>query len=776
MTTEADLEAAISNAIRDSFPFASMRVSHQKTFSVRVGRTTHTVGSTSNWAKGRADVLLELDDRSLAILELKKPGHPITEDDAKQGLSYARLLDPSAPFVVVSNGDYTKLYTTLPFEEIDPIEDETGLSTRFANAALIASNDRQKAVSSLLGTDSAVWLQLARDITSEFVEENSGELSDPEYPFARAFLVPRRASDDLTRLLDAGERLLLLEGGPLSGKTSVLRDLATRVRDSTNVAVLILDASATDPLQLIADLLSDRLNWDISPDQARRWLLEIARRKDGLLVLAIDNLDFKQAVSFSTLERLTGGGKGKGLAIVATCADSVRPMIERSSSARQISIIGKRSTFVSLEPLDGEELAHAEHITHELNISWVPGYQYCQEYRLPWVLRHMIALVDSARPSEEVRPAIPPLLGTAFVRFAEERSNSDLAGRLKLRKLAKLIMSETAARAQKRTDTVLLALTDFLIAGETLEEKFEADDIDVLIRSGMLKIVAPSTEQRPHYVVRLPEYLLPELAILLQEELAQRSDDPWEETAAWLVSYASSLPFGDVIGASAIERTILSHEAFNGNIILSLANRRPQRRPVPEGFTMGMAGPDGEIVEISTLPNGKMRVTSHGTSTVADLGDEGFGDAISDHFPWLMLSHIARIPAEIVTDDGAQRIDAALLAHLGSYDGILVRPSSVGLKNGFPIHEMPDGGSVVCRNAGVVEAITWNIAEFLVRGGEAAEAWIDDICKDPNQYLIARSIIALGLVASFSGSFSDRAGELLSDRVLPISQSHGWPC
>ena len=55
---------------------------------------------------------------NLFICELKAPGVELTLEDADQGISYARLLDQIAPFVIVSNTRETKLYDTITKKEI----------------------------------------------------------------------------------------------------------------------------------------------------------------------------------------------------------------------------------------------------------------------------------------------------------------------------------------------------------------------------------------------------------------------------------------------------------------------------------------------------------------------------------------------------------------------------------------------------------------------------------------------------------------------------------
>lgn len=112
--TEYDLETAISAAIEAAFPrLGAAGIKHQIEFSIRLGHATITAKGRESWIRrGRADILLTIDSKPLAILELKKRGVALTTDDGEQGISYARLLPIMAPFVVVTNGNETRIIET----------------------------------------------------------------------------------------------------------------------------------------------------------------------------------------------------------------------------------------------------------------------------------------------------------------------------------------------------------------------------------------------------------------------------------------------------------------------------------------------------------------------------------------------------------------------------------------------------------------------------------------------------------------------------------------
>lgn len=112
--TESDLESAIDGAIKRIFHWLPQgSVHHQTKFSFKVGRGTVNIdGMRSYTTEGRADIILSHMGKPLSVLELKRNGVQLTDDDAGQGLSYARMLVPSPPLVIVTNGDDTRLFET----------------------------------------------------------------------------------------------------------------------------------------------------------------------------------------------------------------------------------------------------------------------------------------------------------------------------------------------------------------------------------------------------------------------------------------------------------------------------------------------------------------------------------------------------------------------------------------------------------------------------------------------------------------------------------------
>ena len=193
-TTEATFEAHLSALLATVFPVSGIQVTHQLQFSLRLGHHDVAAEGRKGWEKkGRLDALLTAKTgQHVAVLELKRADLELTDEDRDQGLSYARLLTPMPPLVIVSNGTTTHFYTTL---DGVPWAKEAVTKEVFAKlvsaAATIAAHDRDEAIRILLGANPDVWAAFLRAHTAETLGSRTGALDDLNSPFVSDFSIGR---------------------------------------------------------------------------------------------------------------------------------------------------------------------------------------------------------------------------------------------------------------------------------------------------------------------------------------------------------------------------------------------------------------------------------------------------------------------------------------------------------------------------------------------------------------------------------------------------------
>jgi hypothetical protein len=421
--TEGDLEAEIHGALKLAFPWLPPgSIQHQTTFSFSFVRPLST--STARSGTKQRPVPTSCS-ATIASLSLKRAGVPLDSDDDAQGLSYARVLHPQPPLVVVTNGSDVRILETHSGQEWQPADNSSeGLSKLIKSAAAVASSDLKAAVSTLMGSDPQIWAQAVRRTTNQTIAELSADWSESLRPFVPAFLIPRAATRSVLDHLRTGRRFVLVEGSPLIGKSNVLRELVQETNKTANFVTLFIEADAgSGVIQGIADTLSTTLNWPVNKDEVRNWLVRLSHSGGPALILAIDGIAPKRDVFYQEIEDLSSPSFGPAVRLVVAVDDTVAQSLVVNSTGRKASPIGRRSVRVPVGPLDDEEFPDALKVLWDHRAGIMKGGDKAAEFRLPWVLRAIMGEIVT-RPQyadESLAASIPPLLGLELIGHAREQ-------------------------------------------------------------------------------------------------------------------------------------------------------------------------------------------------------------------------------------------------------------------------------------------------------------------------------------------------------------------
>ena len=482
--TEADFEADLQAALRRAFPWLPPgSIKHQTKFSFTWGRATIEVdGREQTKTTARADVLLYSGQQPLAVLELKRPGHPIEEADIAQGLSYARMLHPRPPLVAVTNGKDLSLLETHTGNEWKPSNPgHEEFSNILQKAAHVATEDLKRAVETLMGSSPAIWVQAFRQTSALTIDEMSGEWSEQLSPFVPGFLIPRKATAATVALLKEGVRLILVEGPPLAGKSNVLRELTAQTADSEDIAVLFVEAeSGAGVYRTIAGALSNALSWPVTDEEARAWLMRLSKTAGPALVVAVDGLSMERDVIRSDIDDLTSHLFGGNVRVAVTLDDSLAEKIVMNSTGRKLSAIGRRASRVRVGPLDDDEFQAAADLLWSQRLGIMKGGDKSPELRICWVLRavasHFVSQPNYA--NENLAAAVPPLLGPELIQHARDRFQDDELRRL-LRQTAEAVLRDAQDRSRP-IGLILVSMATFLVRRKTLQKFLEHAEIEKL--------------------------------------------------------------------------------------------------------------------------------------------------------------------------------------------------------------------------------------------------------------------------------------------------------
>lgn len=767
--SEADLESRLHAVMTNVFPWLPANaIRHQTRFTVRLGHSVIEIdGRTRERVDGRADIIVFADDKALVVVELKRPGAALSDDDVAQGLSYARLMRPIAPLVVVSNGTDTRIYMTHSGDVWSPSEHtERELQNRIRNAALAATSDVREAVRTLMGAESLRWVQALKAVSASVIETRTGDWNDLSSPFVRGFLLRRKASALVVEALEQGQRAIVLHGPPLSGKSNVLRQLCEDTRDRSDVAVLMLEPDAVSLFETISNHLSSELSWTVSSSEARDWLRSVSYTTGATLWLALDGVDPTMLHVLADLNELSSSRYGLGLRLIVTADDSALDGIIKKHTGREKSPFGKIVKEISLPPLDEIEFKHAQETLLDHRIEVTRGGESVQSLHEPWILRALVPADLSSMPTDNSSRVvrIPPLVDIDALHRAVKAFPLDDDADALLREAAGAILDSYLESGESAA--LLQRITTLAVERRRLEETLGTSGIGELRRRGLIK-PGIDWDERATWFVRVPALMAMHIATVLSARMADLKDS--EHAADKLITVASRMPLGDLIAAEAI--VCLIHRT-SGAHMLDLVSSLLQRSPTASSLTPGskIAFPlSGKPVVAVVTDAGKLSVSSECGTIEIDLTEDGLIDPMTDVGGWLILSHLAGVPIAVCVtgEDEPARLDEPLLLELAQARVVLSRPDGAYDLKEILVHDIPGHGSFVCHRSGIVEPITWALVNYFLDRGPDAASWIDEAIAKESLALLTRVHIALTHVAEIADTRGEWARDALSTQINP---------
>ena len=400
---EATLEARVSAEIQKHFTsIAALRITHQKYLTLRLGHNTDVQLDALKQEKinGRLDILLSFDEKPLAVLELKAPGEPLTEDDQKQGISYAKLLVPQAPLVILSNGEVSQFFQTHDAKEWNPSnKDDEAVKALFSHALSCAADERNEAIRLLLGKQPYLSIALFRKYTKAALIQLTGAIDDYTRPLTHDFIVERSIVSKIREFLINREPLVILTGPPLSGKTNVVAQMC-RSDDDALICVYIDAMNASYGIfQHIATQFTREMYVPVVPGEVRQWLFNGVKSVPGHFAIIIDGWrtniigtlkeDIDELVNFLH--------PGQSISVLLSMDDTAFAEAKSVPGRPTASAIGRNAKIIQLDPLNDQEFkSTCKLIFEKYRAVFHHGAQINQDYRIPRILRLLCTVVSQS--------------------------------------------------------------------------------------------------------------------------------------------------------------------------------------------------------------------------------------------------------------------------------------------------------------------------------------------------------------------------------------------
>ena len=711
---EAELQARFESRIRAALPFLPAQIKLEHNLHLRLGHHKIVIDGASSvkeGVSGRYDILVLFDGKPLLIAELKAPGIIVTDDDVRQGLSYARLHEPMVPLVLVTNGGTVTLRRSYDGAELEPSDVAAEkLASALGAAATLAASTTEDAIRTLLGESNQAWTQMLGIWSKQAVASLTGPAREFKHPIASEFVIPRTAVGEVEKKLSAGSRVIVIHGPPLSGVTNVLAQFACRKNDEP---VLFLDSkSHSDVLQTIANRLSRELSCGISKDNVRTWL----NTGQGLvgLTLVIDGVPrdgIDELVEYATAGLLR--------LIIGMDSGTHKRMSTIAGRAEQ-SLLGCAADEIELSSLSDKEFKDALNgFNKNLGALFFNGAQHIPDLRWPRTLRVFAAALPppSSLTRHDRLKMLPPIPGPKMLQAYDRAFVPDPMIKFDLKALAAAFLKEAESHTENPPWVVATwgkpSLDPNLCMGVLGEKRIER-----LCEQGFLSWINVA-DLGPRLLVRIEELLLHYIAEKWAESLSVNKN--LESISAEIkrqIRLSTMIPSAELALSAAIYRASQKNSKILTVAINCLILDEPNVSTMKEGAIYDLL-----------LIGGKVKLCFD-----EEIGEEMVGNLE----PWIVLSHLVSWPMQV--DGYKKTANFSVFCKLGSAPHFLYRPKPSDLANvpSFHFHEIQGVGSFPCLyHTGIVEPLQQSmlihvtsfpgelaaLAEYALEQNESHLAW-----------------------------------------------------
>lgn len=713
---EASLESSLRSALDRLFtgPLRP-KIEHQSVLSLRFGHHQVTVdGENRSEARGRLDVLLKADSLPVAVLELKRPGASLTDEDETQAWSYARLIDPMPPFYVVTNGETTRIFRTYDRKRMETETiDNAVFEAQLQAAAGAAAADEVFAIRFLLGRSPEVFRKLFQGVTEAELAHSTGGVGDYSQPLAETFRLPRIATAAVRELLTARQPVVFVVGPALSGKTNVLAELCDLSyhgpKEVQGLVPLYLNCSHRPQgiFQSLATGLTKQTKVPATAEDVRLWLTTgLVTADDCRPVLILDGWPSRSAERWEAeLSEL--------LDLVSEATFSLVVVLDEGQAERMLndpergyrSRLGTMAKGVKVKPiLSDAELCSACHALHVQNgLDHERGIARSIFHRLPFTWRFLASFPPQTG-------TVPSVLGVEFIHTATGKLKLSAEHREYLRKYARAVVEEDHDGPLRE----LLTSSPGWVTWETAEGIVGVRGLDRLQEARLIR-----ARTGPHGRALFSMQVPPVLAAVGSDFIVERLNKEVgsisvRDAARLIVRECQRFPYGPVVGAAVVCAC-----GMDKALIEELLSRPPVISPIAKNAKLAipLEGEDGfEVPE----------VVLH--KAIADGGHTA-----ADPFPYLILSYVApwldygpdaegSLWEQVVEGVGSAGIPLMPVEPLRRDWGLWVPPHL-----GF---DLSGGRSMVAMESGIIEPITAAIRDAAIKSPDVFGKFVERLLKN----------------------------------------------
>lgn len=743
---EATLEARLDRVLTTVFPtFREVKVGHQKSFSIKFGHHDIKVDlkePSTYPSRAILDILLTIGGKNIILLELKKEGLALTDDDVSQGISYARLVHPMPPLTLISNGTDNQFYNTYTKEKIDATTVDLDFIQRLTdNSFLLATKDFKEAVNLLLNREPELFSKIINQITETKFQRLFGDIDDFKKPICNDFIIERQNIDKIMSLFSAGASLVGIIGSAFTGKTNLLYQFFSKVKSEKNF-LLYLDCNDHNYsiFQQLANHFTQNAKISITKNKIREWLINsLTDLPEGKFYLLLDNFnsDIPETINSEIIE-LIDIFKGINHHTLYTLDEFNYKRVAYVENRQYKTIIGEQSKLIRLDELNDDEYNAANNFLFDkYRIVIEHGGHYTPEYREPRILRHLVSLYRGEKEIDKEKfvkiDAVPNLnlLNAISANKTYTRQIHDL-----YQKITFCFFAEKEMR-KKDADLNIMASGSGAITTNTFK-KFFPDDFGTLIKSSVVvfrEIRNGMTIIYPKFQELIAKHSIPIISKLIVQESGQVKST--EELCKLMIDTVTPIPYCDIAATGVLLDIAKRNEVdLFSELVQELLKIPPRFEKVGGGTKVLMYSEGVGHVQINFED---------------DMDEGGF---VADFLPYAILSQLAAYPLSLVDNEeySVYAFHLYLMYEVGSSKEFLRRADVRSLQNMKPFesYDWKGVGHLISGHEGIIEPIVQSIQKCFLSIPEEVERLYEKGFEENNINLLYRIYLALRTMMGYT--------------------------
>jgi hypothetical protein len=300
--------------------FAPSELHFEEVVELRIGRRRQRLARAS----GRLDIRVARGGANLFLVEAKAEGLELTDDDRDQAISYARLLEPMAPVVLLTNGSQHRLIASVSRRDLTDDETRVGSSAFSLTLPADLKAAQDEALEFFLGYSRENLLTFCRQQAAESMATLKGSDRDRKKKYIPDVFVQRKGlTGQVADFLAGPKSLFPLVGDAGTGKTCCLCGLAENLLDRGHP--LLFYRGFHLPGEILG-AIADDFNWSFPEEQSApqlvRRLAPILRDRPLIIVIdAVDEWEIPRRVQdlLASARRLSG----RPIKLILSCKSSV---------------------------------------------------------------------------------------------------------------------------------------------------------------------------------------------------------------------------------------------------------------------------------------------------------------------------------------------------------------------------------------------------------------------------------------------------------------------